>query len=178
MDPLGQTSQWMAAVRACESERSDCLFYDPLAVAFAGSKGFAWMNRMEFTQLWGGIGLYVVIRTRFFDDFLLASSWNGEIRQIVVLACGMDARAFRLIWPPHTHLYELDREEVIAAKEAVVARLEAQPTCERHMIGADLEKSSWPQALQDAGFEPQKPTAWLVEGLLFYMSESSVQVVR
>src|SRR5215210_645985 len=120
MDPLGQTSQWMAAVRACESERPDRLFEDSLAEALAGPEGFGCMSRMEFAQLWRGPGLYIVIRTRFFDDFLICSSWSAEVRQIVLVAAGMDARAFRLEWPPSTRLYELDRPEVLAAKETIV----------------------------------------------------------
>jgi methyltransferase (TIGR00027 family) len=177
MDPLGQTSQWMAAVRACESERPDRLFEDSLAEALAGPEGFGWMSRMEFAQLWGGPGLYIVIRTRFFDDFLIYSSWSAEVRQIVLLAAGMDARAFRLEWPPSTRLYELDRPEVLAAKETIVARSGLQAGCERHAIGADLRRRSWRQALLDAGYEPQKPAAWLMEGLLFYMAEATIHTL-
>lgn len=177
MDPLGQTSQWMAAVRACESERPDRLFEDPLALALAGPEGFVWMSRMEVAQLWGRPGLYIVIRTRFFDDFLLRSSWGAEVRQIVLLAAGMDARAFRLKWPPHTRLYELDRPEVLAAKEDIVARSGVQASCERHAIGVDLGQRSWKQGLLGAGYEPQKPAAWLVEGLLFYMDEATIHTL-
>jgi methyltransferase (TIGR00027 family) len=174
MDPLGQTSQWMAAVRSCENERPDRLFEDPLAEAFADSEGFGWMSRMEFAQLWGGPGLYIVIRTRFFDDFLIHSSWSAEVRQIVLLAAGMDARAFRLEWPPNTRLYELDRPEVLNAKEDIVARSGLQATCERHVIRTDLGRSSWRQALLDADYTPEEPAVWLVEGLLFYMDEATI----
>ena len=178
MDPLGQTSRWMAAVRASESERLDRLFDDPLAVALAGPEGYGWLNRMELAQpLWGGPGLYVVVRTRFFDDFLLRRSWSAEARQIVILAVGMDARVFRLDWPPHTRLYELDRPEIFAAKEPILTRSGAQATCERHTIGVDLKRPSWSQALLNGGYEPQKQSAWLIEGLFFYMTEASVHAL-
>jgi methyltransferase (TIGR00027 family) len=177
MDPLGQTSRWLAAVRASESERLDRLFNDPLAVALAGPEGYGWLNRMKLAQLWSGPRLYVVIRTRFFDDFLLRRSWSAEARQIVILAAGMDARAFRLDWPTHTRLYELDRPEIFAAKEPIVTRSGAQATCERHAIGVDLKRPSWSQALLNAGYEPQKQSAWLIEGLLFYMTEASVHAL-
>jgi methyltransferase (TIGR00027 family) len=177
VDPLAQTSRWMAAARARESERHDRLFDDPLAAAFASREGFVWLNRMERTGSWSGSGLYVVIRTRFFDDFLLRSAWSGDLRQIVLVAAGMDARAFRLDWPPHTRMYELDRPEVLATKEGVVARSEARATCERHTIGVDLARPSWSQAFQDAGYETREPAAWLMEGLIFYLTEASARML-
>ena len=112
----------MAAARALESRRPDRLFDDPLAAAFAGREGFAWLDGMELSRVWGGPGLYIVIRTRFFDDFLLSTCQSIGARQIVLLAAGMDARAFRINWPSQTRLYELDRPEVLAAKETVLTR--------------------------------------------------------
>ena len=177
MDSLALTSRWMAAARAQESQRPDHLFDDPLALTLAGSEGFAWLKRMERAQVWGGPGLYIVVRTRFFDDFLLHCCLSSGIRQIVLTAAGMDARAFRINWPPKTRLYELDRPDVLNTKEAIVARAEAQATCERHTIGVDLRQPSWPQALLDAGYEVRRPSAWLMEGLLFYMTEATVRTL-
>lgn len=168
----------MAAARARESERADRLFDDPLAAALAGPEGFAWLERMEPTISPGaprpglGPGLYVAIRTRFFDDFLLDTSRSTGIRQVVLVAAGMDARALRLEWPSGTRLYELDRPEVLTAKDAVVAHMGARPSCERRIVGVDLEQP-WAQALRDAGYEPREPSAWLIEGLLFYLSPAT-----
>ena len=179
MDPVAQTSRWMAAARARESGRPRRLFDDPLAAALAGPEGFAWLNRMERAQPavlpWGGPVLYVVVRTRFFDDFLLRGSRSAGARQVVLLAAGMDARAFRLGWPPGMRLYELDRPEVLKAKEEVVARAGARPACERRVVEADLAHPSWSEALLEAGYEPREPSAWLAEGLLFYMPEAAVR---
>ncbi len=165
----------MAAARARESERPYRLFDDPLAATLAGPQGFSWLDRMEPVPRFGGPALYVLVRTRFFDDFLLYASWGAEVRQIVILAAGMDARAFRLDWPPGTRLYELDRPEVLAAKDDVLARADARPACERHALGADLGRPSWAEALLDAGYEDREPSVWLVEGLLFYMTEDAVR---
>ena len=174
MDPVAQTSRWMAAARARESERPYRLLNDPLAAALAGPEGFAWLDLMEPIPMFGGPALYVVVRTRFFDDFLSYASWGAGVRQVVVLAAGMDARAFRLKWPSGTRLYELDRPEVLAAKDEVLTRAGARPACERHVIGADLGRSCWSEALLNTGFEAQEPSVWLVEGLLFYMTGSAV----
>src|SRR5918997_3953174 len=165
MDPVGLTSRWVAAARARESERPSRLFDDPLAAALAGSEGFAWLDHMERAQPWGGPALYVVVRTRFFDDFLLRASWGTGARQVVLLAAGMDARAFRLDWPPGTRLYELDRPEVIDAKDAIASRAGAHPTCERRAISVDLGRLSWSEALLSAEYETQEPSVWLTEGL-------------
>jgi methyltransferase (TIGR00027 family) len=178
MDPVGLTSRWVAAARARESERLDRLFDDPLAAALAGSEGFAWLDHMERAQPWGGPALYVVVRTRFFDDFLLRASWGTGARQVVLLAAGMDARAFRLNWPPGTRLYELDRPEVIDAKDAIASSAGAHPTCERWAIGVDLGRPSWPEALLSADeYEAQEPSVWLAEGLLFYMTEATTRTL-
>jgi methyltransferase (TIGR00027 family) len=178
MDSVGLTSRWVAAARARESERLERLFDDPLAAALAGSEGFAWLDHMERAQPWGQPALYVVVRTRFFDDFLLHASWGTGARQVVLLAAGMDARAFRLDWPPRTRLYELDRPEVIDAKDAIASSAGAHPTCERWAIGVDLGRPSWPEALLSADeYEAQEPSVWLAEGLLFYMTEAATRTL-
>src|SRR5919112_4952445 len=168
VDPVAQPSRWMAAARARESEHPYRLFDDPLATALAGPEGFSWLERMAPVPRFGGPALYVVVRTRFFDDLLLYASWGAGLRQVVILAAGMDARAFRLDWPPGTRLYELDRPEVLAAKDEVIARAGARPACERRGVGADLGRASWSGALSNAGHEDQAPSGWLMEGFLFY----------
>jgi methyltransferase (TIGR00027 family) len=93
----------------------------------------------------------------------------------VLLAAGMDARAFRLSWPPRTRLYELDRPEVLLAKDEILAHAQARPACERRAIGADLGHPSWSEALLKAGYETREPSVWLMEGLLFYLEEGAVR---
>lgn len=175
MDPVAQTSRWMAAARARESERPHRLFEDPLAAALAGPEGFAWLDRMEPVPGFGGPALYVIVRTRFFDDVLLYACRGAGVRQVVLVAAGMDARAFRLDWPSGTRLYELDRPEVLHAKGEVLARVGAKPACERRTIGVDLSHSSWSEALSEAGYRAREPSVWLMEGLLFYLGETAVR---
>ncbi len=118
------------------------------------------------------IGL--VIRTKFFDDFLLRATREQEIRQVVVLAAGMDTRAFRLTWPSHTRVFELDQPELLAQKEHILASAGASPTCWYRALGIDLVEEHWPDALLRAGFNPRQSTVWLIEGLLPYLSESVI----
>ena len=165
----------MAAARARENERVDRLFYDPLAAALAGPEGFAWLERMESAARSDSPGLYPVIRTRFFDDFLLDSCRRSGMRQVVLAAAGLDTRAFRLDWPSGTQVYEMDLPEVLDAKEDVIAAAGAKPNCERLTIGVDLQETTWPEALLAAGYQPERPSVWLIEGLLFYLTRPAVQ---
>ena len=174
-NPVSPTSRWMAAARARESERADRLFDDPLAAALAGSEGFAWLERMEpAAGPGGGPGLYAVIRTRFFDDFLLDACRRLGVRQVVLAAAGMDTRAFRLDWPSQTRLYEMDLPEVLDAKDEVIEEAGAKPNCERRTVGVDLREATWPEALLAAGYRPESQSAWLIEGLLFYLGRTAV----
>jgi methyltransferase (TIGR00027 family) len=111
---------------------------------------------------------HAVIRTRFFDDYLLTASARG-CRPVVLLTAGLDSRAFRLPWPAGTRLFERDLTDVTGFKETVLTCLDAPPACERTVIPADL-RGSWPAALTAAGFDRAAPTAWLAEGLLLYLT--------
>jgi methyltransferase (TIGR00027 family) len=173
-NPTAPTSRWMSAARARESERPDRLFCDPLAAALAGPTGFSWLERMELAAGPGGPGLYAVIRTRFFDDFLLDACRRLKARQVVLAAAGMDTRAFRLDWPSRTRLWELDLPEVLEAKDGVIEDNAAKATCERRTVGVDLQEPAWPEALLAAGYQPERQSIWLIEGLLFYLTEDAV----
>jgi methyltransferase (TIGR00027 family) len=173
-NPIAPTSQWTAAARARESEREDRLFDDPLAAELAGPEGFAWLERLEAAARSESPGLYPVIRTRFFDDFLLDSCRRLGVRQVVLPAAGLDTRAFRLHWPSGTRLYEMDQPEVLDAKKGMIDGAGARPGCERRTVGVDLKEESWPEALRGAGYKEEEPSVWLIEGLLFYLSRTAV----
>ncbi|MCA1729842.1 MAG: SAM-dependent methyltransferase, partial [Actinobacteria bacterium] len=119
-------------------------------------------------------GLYPVIRTRFFDDFPLDSCRRLGVRQVVLAAAGLDTRAFRLDWPSGTRLYELDLPEVLDTKEDVIEAAGAKPNCKRRTVRVDLEQATWPEALLAAGYQPERPSVWLIEGLLFYLTRADV----
>lgn len=175
--PVSQTSRWMAAARARETGRKDRLFSDPLAAGLAGPEGFAWLARTDPPGSTRGPGAYSVIRTRFFDDFLQNVCRDPGVRQVVLVAAGMDSRAFRLDWPAGTHLYELDLPAVLDHKDAVLGRAGAEPRCARRAVGVDLEDGGWPRALRAAGYRPEEPSVWLAEGLLLYLSQDAVEVL-
>lgn len=94
------------------------------------------------------------------------------MRQVVILAAGLDSRAYRLDWPAATTIFELDQPQVLDFKREVLAGVDAHPRAERREIAVDL-REDWPQALRDSGFDPDKPSAWIAEGLLIYLPASA-----
>jgi methyltransferase (TIGR00027 family) len=171
---VSRTAVGVAWLRAEESRRPDPLFVDPLAAAFVADARAALAGADEPGPRMRTVGamfsVHVVIRTKFYDDYLLAAAAAG-CRQVVVPAAGLDTRAFRLDWPAGTRLFELDLPDLLEYKEKVLATQDAVPRCERRAIAVDL-REDWAGALRAAGFDPTRPTAWLVEGLLIYLTAS------
>ena len=165
---LASTAHWIAAVRANESEREDRLFDDPWAAALAGKVGLTWLEQRSADSI-----IPIVLRTRFFDDFLLRIVSEKKIRQVVLMGAGMDTRAFRLALPDHVQFYELDQIPVLEYKRRILSEREAKPTCKRHPIGIDLN-SAWEPILEQEGFENNQPSVWLMEGFLFYLSNVNI----
>jgi methyltransferase (TIGR00027 family) len=109
----------------------------------------------------------IAVRTRFFDEFFLTAASDG-VHQSVILAAGLDARAYRLSWPRGTVVYEVDQPQVIEFKSAAMSELGATPAAHRKAVSIDL-RDDWPAALRRSGFDDTKPTAWSAEGLLMYL---------
>jgi methyltransferase (TIGR00027 family) len=168
-DPVATTALLVAAIRAEESERSDRLFADPFARDLAGEEGLATLALYRASAVNGTVPI-IEVRTRYFDEALLRACAKG-LRQVAVLAAGMDARAYRLAWPEGVRLFEIDQREIIDAKARTLAT--AKPTCARVAVAANLAED-WPTLIEAQGFDRGMPTVWLVEGLLQYLDSSAV----
>ncbi|MCX2934339.1 class I SAM-dependent methyltransferase [Mycobacterium sp. CVI_P3] len=178
---VGSTAVLVAAARASETDRPDPLIRDPYArVLVEGAGTGMWENFLdpsfaekltdvdpEAVAMFTHMLNYQAVRTHFFDAFFTEAAAAG-IRQIVILASGLDSRAYRLDWPAGTHVYEIDQPLVLDYKAKKLAEHDAQPTAERHEVPVDL-RQDWPAALKEQGFDPSQPTAWLAEGLLMYL---------
>jgi methyltransferase (TIGR00027 family) len=167
---VASTGLLVAAIRADEHGRDDRLFTDPFAERLAGDEGRRLLA--ESVAATGSATPEIAIRTRFWDEALLRAA--DRVSQIVILAAGMDARAYRLPWPAGTTVYEVDQPHVIAAKDERLAGV--KPRCRRVAIGVDLA-DDWPKALQSQEFTPEAKTAWLIEGLLQYIDASGVETL-
>ncbi|MFD5782206.1 class I SAM-dependent methyltransferase [Streptomyces sp. NPDC126933] len=173
---IGLTALMVAAARAIETHRHDSLAQDVYAEHFvlAAPASASWPVHIgqvpdgDANPLWGRFARYFGLRTRVLDDFLLQSVHVGGARQVVLLGAGLDSRAFRLDWPPGCVIFEIDQEGVLAFKHKVLGGLSATPKAARVPIPMDL-RADWVGALTDAGFDPEAPSVWLAEGLLFYL---------
>lgn len=176
---VGATATMVAAARALASGGTNPIINDPFAAPLVRAVGLDFFRRLvdgEVTEpegdgAAGGGGKELAletdsmaVRTRFFDDFFLNAARDG-IRQSVILAAGLDARAYRLGWPPGSVVYEVDQPKVVEFKSATLASLGASPAADRRTVGIDL-REDWPAALRGSGFDVTRPTAWSAEGLL------------
>jgi methyltransferase (TIGR00027 family) len=171
LDPLAATARWMAAERARESTRDDALVIDPWAGLLAGQPGKALAERMRS----GGVeNPAFAVRTRYLDDAITHGLTETNTRQVVSLAAGMDTRAYRLDLPTGVVWFELDQPELLALKNRELTAAGANPRCDYRPVPADL-RTDWSSPLHTAGFTPQKPTLWLLEGLLAYLTPADVE---
>lgn len=178
---VGMTAVMVAAARAAETDRQFPLISDPYAkllVADAGTGAWEYMldpvfvarvsdEDPEVGAIFVHMANYQAVRTHFFDAFFTTATAAG-IHQVVILASGLDSRAYRLDWPAETVVYELDQPKVLEYKTATLAEHGVTERIDHRQIAVDL-RHDWPAALQTAGFDPTKPTAWLAEGLLMYL---------
>jgi methyltransferase (TIGR00027 family) len=173
---VGATATAVAASRATASQGPAPLLDDPYAEPLVRAVGIEHFVKIVDGELSAeddpvlnrrAMNEQIAVRTRFFDDFFTAAT-NSGIRQAVILASGLDTRAYRLAWPAGTTVFELDQPEVIEFKTRTLAELGAEPTAQRRTVAIDL-RDDWPKALLDNGFDPKQPTAWIAEGLLVYL---------
>ena len=178
---VGVTAVMVAAARARETEAADPLICDPYArILVLGADPGGWARLFDpdmqeritpadpqAAAMFANTLGYQAVRTHFFDRFFTDAAAAG-IRQMVILASGLDSRAYRLAWPQGTVVYEIDLPEVLQYKAATLAEHGAVPTAERREVAIDL-RHDWPAALKAAGLDSARPTAWLAEGLVMYL---------
>ncbi len=185
---VGATATMVAAARAMATRADRPLINDPFAEPLVRAVGVDLLTRLaggeldpaELNDVHDGAAASgesagvmsrmtdnMAVRTKFFDEFFLAATKAG-IGQVVILASGLDSRAYRLPWPAGTVVYEVDQPQVIEFKTRTLAGLGATPTADRRVVAVDL-RDDWPTALRTAGFDPARPTAWSAEGLLGYL---------
>jgi methyltransferase (TIGR00027 family) len=175
---VGATALGVAASRAAETAGPNPLIRDDFARLLVSSAGpawarladpeLAWLDGDEHGQRSHRCGIdYQAVRTHFFDEYF-ANAVGAAIRQVVILAAGLDSRAYRLDWPAGTTVYEIDQPQVLEYKADVLQQHGAVPSAIRRPVPVDL-RDDWPAALTAAGFDRSQPTAWLAEGLLPYL---------
>jgi methyltransferase (TIGR00027 family) len=174
---VGATATMVAASRALASQGSQPLLDDRFAEPLVRAVGLDFFTRLidgEIRPTPDDTGFNpqhmrerIAVRTRFFDTFFIDAAAAG-LRQAVILAAGLDARAYRLPWPDGTVVYEVDQPRVVEFKSTTLAGLGAEPRADHRTVGVDL-RDDWPTALRASGLDISRPTAWIAEGLLVYL---------
>ena len=169
---VGSTALFVATARALEAQKPDPLAVDPYAELFCRAvggraadvlDGKAPDHELKSADFGEHFVNFQGARTKYFDEYFRRAAGAG-VRQVVILAAGLDSRAYRLDWPAATTIFELDRPQVLDFKREALAAHRAQPRAERREVAVDL-REDWPQALRDSGFDAAKPSAWIAEGL-------------
>ena len=177
-ESVGATALGVAASRAVETAQIDPLIRDEYAYLLVAAAGPVWAQLASGDPDWLGddddarrthemARDYQAVRTHYFDAYYHAVTRSG-IRQVVILASGLDSRAYRLDWPAGTTVFEIDQPKVLDYKTSMLDAHGAMPNAHRVSVAVDL-RDDWTAALMDAGFDPGQPTAWLAEGLLPYL---------
>ncbi len=173
---VGSTALFVATARALEAQKPKPLVVDRFAEIFCRAVGGPAADVLdgklpEHQLKTSDFGEYFVdfqaARTKYFDDYFRRAADAG-IRQAVILAAGLDSRAYRLSWPSGTTVFEVDKPQVLEFKREVLARHGDQLNAERREVAVDL-RDDWPQALRDNGFDAEQPSAWIAEGLMIYL---------
>lgn len=172
---VGYTALLVAGWRAVHARSPQPLVRDDYAEAFVAASRDPYLvealanpgtseDQMAFPRLYG-------VQTRFFDDFFLAAGQAG-VRQAVIVAAGLDSRAYRLDWPAGTTVFEIDLPKVLEFKSRVMAERRATPKARRIEVAADL-RNEWSKPLEAAGFDVERSSAWSVEGILPYLTDDT-----
>ena len=175
---VGATATMVASGRARATR--DALIDDRFAEPLVRAGGVDFFTRWAIGELapadvdvpgapWGMQRMTDIqaARTRYIDAFFAEAGAAG-IRQVVILASGLDARGYRLPWAPGTTLFEIDQPQVIEFKTATIAELGATPTADVRAVPIDL-RHDWQSALRQAGLDTERPAAWAAEGLLGFL---------
>ncbi len=189
---VGATAVMVALARAAETASAEPLISDRFAEVLVSTPELegvreqvaAWWNPQpeaedeaaaDFTVDSRNMIDYQAVRTHFFDAYFAGAVAAG-LRQVVILAAGLDSRAYRLDWPDGSVVYEIDLPKVLQYKADTLATHGAAPVVDRRPVPVDL-RHDWPRALRDAGFDETRPTAWLAEGLLPFLPAAAQEAM-
>ncbi|KAG2666662.1 hypothetical protein I3760_15G073800 [Carya illinoinensis] len=189
-DPLLSSACQTAAGRALWKH----LIHDPLADLLAGESYltslYEKIKKDRVNNAREVSGVILAVRTLWFDSKLEAAlnSFTSREAQVVILGAGMDARAYRLSCLKDSDVFEVDFLKVLQVKTTLLQAAMETTNEHQHLklksksltrVAADIRDIDWHEKLQISGFVPEKNTIWVLEGILYYLSQpQAMQVLK
>ncbi len=165
---LSDTARLTAVYRACETERADPLFQDPLAHRLAGTLGREFADEMSAATRYSWV---IVVRTLLFDRLILAQIDRG-VDTVINLAAGFDTRPYRLPLPASLRWVEVDLPEILAEKTALLDG--ERPACELSHVALDLSDRAARRPVLEGLCGQARAALVITEGLLIYLAPADV----
>jgi methyltransferase (TIGR00027 family) len=111
-------------------------------------------------------------RCEFLDKAML--DHVPECTQVVILGAGWDTRAYGPLASHEVTLFEVDAPATQAVKRAAIDKTGLDASHVTY-VSCDLNRQSWLDALKGHGFDPEKRTFILWEGVTMYLEEHAIQ---
>jgi methyltransferase (TIGR00027 family) len=112
----------------------------------------------------------MVVRTVAIDDAVRAAACP----QLVILGAGLDGRAWRMPELRDVVVFEVDHPDSQREKRARALAL-TQVARDVRFIPVDFTRDSLDEALSSAGHDPARPTTWVWEGVVMYLTPADVE---
>jgi methyltransferase (TIGR00027 family) len=169
IEHVSDTARWVAVYRAMETERADAIFKDPFARRLAGERGEAIVNEMKRGR---SMAWAMIVRTAVFDEIILDVIRREKVDLVVNLACGLDARAWRLDVSPDLRWVDVDFPVMIDYKTEVMRG--EKTVCKYEAIATDLTDDRARTALFARLGAGAQRVLVISEGLLIYLTPDDV----
>ncbi|PCJ96316.1 MAG: hypothetical protein COA50_07680 [Flavobacteriaceae bacterium] len=114
----------------------------------------------------------VTSRTGYFDEILDKSLKNSE--QFVVMGAGFDTRCYGRMAKNGLTLFELDKKHTQNLKKNFLHKTNIE-TSHVHFVEVDFATQRWYDKLINAGYDGNKKTTFLWEGVTLYLSEKDIR---
>jgi methyltransferase (TIGR00027 family) len=120
--------------------------------------------------LWGGI----MARKRYIDEIVTKAA-DGHIEAVVNLGAGFDTRAFRLPALAEVPVWEVDQPQNINAKKVQLEKLLQRVPTHVTLVPIDFDRQDLVAVLTSRGYEPDRTTFFIWEGVTEYITEGGVR---
>jgi methyltransferase (TIGR00027 family) len=119
-----------------------------------------------------GIAHIILNRTLYFDNLIEKAKDNVE--QFVVMGAGFDTRCYSDLKNSNLKFFELDQAKTQQLKREYLEKAGID-TSHVNFVEVDFSAEHWYEKLEATGYDPNKKSLFLWEGVTLYLSESDVR---